>query len=90
MAASPTPLATSSGIYDADLSTGSYYVDTAKYSGIIKLNITGNVALHIDGSLTKSGILNVNLAPDATLDVYYAEYQEKTDREIPVFVARRA
>jgi hypothetical protein len=58
------------GVRQVTLPSGSYYIEDADTIGVLKFDITGKVALFVDGHVDSVGIEHFHLDADAELDLY--------------------
>ncbi len=58
------------GLVERTLPCGKYYVDALSGIGDIVLHVNGRVALFVEGSVSATGNLEVDLAPGAEIDVF--------------------
>jgi hypothetical protein len=70
------------GNVEATLPCGRYFVSGMNGIGNIRLNVTGRVALFVDGSLATTGNFEVRLAKDAELDLFVRENVVLTGRAV--------
>jgi hypothetical protein len=58
------------GLSSLTLPSGSYYVSDPKSIGALTIEVTGKVALYVDGHLDSIGLERLRISPDAELDLY--------------------